>query len=68
MSKKQLLQDSWHRYRLSWGNYKSDKYKSKRIVRGEITDLLHLGSFSKAQLVEIKDLIYNMAKKNAGFE
>lgn len=65
---KRLIQDSWHRYRLAWGNFKSDRHKSKRTLRAEISDLLGYGHFTKKDYIKIKDMIYDIAKKNAGFE
>ncbi len=55
---------SFHRYDLMWGNYKSDKYKSKKILRAEISNILHLGKFSKAELKLIKDLVKEKGFKN----
>ena len=46
-------------YNHNWGNYKSDKNKSRKIVMAEITDILYLGSLTIDDLLEIK----NLAKK-----
>ena len=45
------------RYLYDWGKYKSDKWKTKRIIKEEIRDLIALGNFSKAELIEIKNII-----------
>jgi hypothetical protein len=52
---------SYHRYELEWGNYKSDKYKTKKILKEEIRDILLLGKFSKQDLLDIK----NYSKRKA---
>jgi len=44
-------------YKKRWGNYKSDKWKSGRILWAEITDILHVGDFSKRELIEIKNVL-----------
>ncbi len=53
--KEQLKQDNIHRYRQQWGNYKSDKYKTKKLLKEEIRDVLVYGEFSKDTLIIIKD-------------
>jgi hypothetical protein len=44
-------------YRQVWGNFKSDKWKSIKTLRSEISDLLSIGNLSKKQLIKIKDFI-----------
>ena len=71
MSKSKLIrlrQDAWHRYRLEWGNYKSDKHKTKRILRQEIDDLFRCAHYTKAELIELKNMMVERGRKNAGFE
>lgn len=50
--------DHYHRYKLEWGNYQTDKYKTKKILRQEIGDLLRCIDLPKADLIEIKELIH----------
>lgn len=54
---------SYHRYKIRWGNYKSDDHKSRKILKEEIRDILTLGKFSKAALKAIKE-----TAKEKGFE
>ena len=55
--------DKKHRYLYEWGNYKSDRNKTKRILGQEIGDILSYGEFSKKDLIAIKDLC-----KTLGFD
>ena len=59
----QRKHDSYWRYCLEWGNFKSDKYKRKAWLRGEIRDILIFGSFTKKDLISIKNHI-----KEVGFK
>lgn len=54
-------EDNKSRYIQEWGNYKSDKYKSKSTLREEIRDILVLGEFSKEELIKIKDVVKHLA-------
>lgn len=56
-----LNSDRYHQYKLSWRNYKSDKHKSKKILRSQISDLFTYGTFTKEELIEIKDAIEQRA-------
>jgi hypothetical protein len=60
---KQLMHDSYFRYKESWGNYKSDKHKSKRILKQEIISILVHGSFTRQELILIKNLAKDKAFK-----
>ena len=53
--------DGLTRYKHEWGNYKSDKHKSKRILSAEISDIMSFGEFSKTDLIDIKDFAYSIA-------
>lgn len=59
--KKSYIEQNWFQYSSSWGNYKSDKYKSKGILKEEIRSLLVYGEYSKSELIEIRDLMKDMA-------
>ena len=43
------------RYNLEWGKYKSDKNKTKSLLKEEIRDILIYGSFTKDDLIQIKN-------------
>ena len=58
--KEQLKFMAWRRYKESWGNYRSDKWKSKRILKTEISDIMSLGSFNKEDLINIKEFIIGL--------
>jgi hypothetical protein len=59
--KQRLIQDSIHRYKLSWGNFKSDRWKSYYTLRAEVADLMAIRKFSKKELIEIKNFIKKIA-------
>ncbi len=48
-------QDNWSCYQASWGNYESDKHKSRSILKEEIRDILVHGTYNKASLIVLKD-------------
>ena len=55
---------SWenkNNYNRRWGNYKSDKHKSKGILKEQIRTILTLGEFSKEELIKIKDTLEHLA-------
>ena len=62
--RQRLNQDCHFRYQRMWGNYKSDKWKSKILQRAEIKDLLALGDFTKQELIEIKEFVLERAFTN----
>ncbi len=47
----------------NWKNYKSDKWKSKRILLAEIIDNLDFHLLSKKKLIEIKNYIIQIKEK-----
>jgi hypothetical protein len=51
----------YQRYIDQWGNYKSDKHKSKRLMRSEIIDILVHGSFNNIDLIDIRDFAKGLA-------
>jgi len=58
MTKKQrLASDDKFRYMREWDNYKSDKNKTKKILKEQIRDALVYGRFTKNDLLKIKELI-----------
>lgn len=59
-NKKQRKAAGRRRYLLGWGNYKTHKWKKKRILREEIREVLIHGVFNKPQLIEILDMIRKM--------
>lgn len=44
-------------YKKRWGNYKSDKYKSKGLLQSEISFIMAHGEFTKQDLIAIRDFI-----------
>ena len=58
---KSLKEKGYQRYIDDWGNYKSDKHKSKRILSSEIKDILSFGSFTKVDLIDIRDSVKGLA-------
>lgn len=57
-----MKEDINHRYNLDWGNFKSDKWKSKTILMLEIGDILRYLLWltnTKKELIEIKDYLKN---------
>ena len=42
---------------MSKTNYKSDKWKSRAILKGEIHELLVHQDFSKKELIKIRDFV-----------
>jgi hypothetical protein len=60
---KQRKEDSRRWHQSNWGNYKSDKWKSKAIMREEIRSLLIHGDYTKDQLIEIRDFLQERAWK-----
>ena len=66
MSKRErLIVDSLFRYNQNWGNYKSDKWKSKRTLKSQIAELLSLGNFSKRDLINIKEFAESKVHANS---
>ena len=57
---------SYHRYKIRWGNYKSDDYKSRKVLKEEIRDILTLGKFSVEELVNIKNYTKGKGFKECG--
>jgi hypothetical protein len=62
--KKIKILDNWHLYKSQWGNYKSDQWKKKSILRCEIHDLIRFCFFTKDDLIDIKNFIRLRAEKN----
>lgn len=52
---------SYLRYCTQWENYKSDKHKTKAILREEIRDLLVYGTYTKEDLVKLKETVKDVA-------
>lgn len=50
-------------YEELWGNYKSDKWKTKGILRAEITNMLSIFHFTKDEMKEIKNKILEITKR-----
>jgi len=48
------------RYLEEFGNYKSDKHKSKRLLKYEVSFLLTHTNLSKKSLIEIRDLLLKL--------
>ena len=48
------------RYKERWGNYFSDKWKTRRVLRSEIIDMMRIFTFSKKELTEIKNRIHEI--------
>jgi len=55
------------RYRLSWSNYESDKWKTKRTIKYQISQLLSLGPFSKSELIQIKDFMEEIINRKGKY-
>lgn len=55
--KKNHRQLGRERYQEDWGNYESDKYKSRSILKQEIASIMVHGEFTKTDLIAIRDLI-----------
>jgi hypothetical protein len=51
------------KYDNEWGNYKSDKHKSKSILREEIRSILISGKFTKKELIKIKNYMLDTTIK-----
>jgi len=58
---KKLRRDGWFRYSDNWGNYRSDKHKSKRILSSEIASIMVHANFTKKELIEIRDYVKKKA-------
>jgi hypothetical protein len=50
------LMEGFERYKYYWGNFKSDKYKSKKTLKTEIRDILYLGTYSRNRLIKLKEI------------
>lgn len=53
----------YKRYLDEWGNYKTDEWKTKGLLREEIEDIIYLGNFSKEELIKIKNKLKERAFK-----
>lgn len=51
-------------YKDLWGNYKSDRHKTKGVLKEKIRDLLVHAPLNKFNLIQIKSLILEIAKGN----
>lgn len=65
--KKQKLKDNI-RYRMMWGNFKSDKWKKKRLLISEVRDLigdLDHSFVSRKQIIELKGQLKRLLYSDA---
>jgi len=60
-SKEDKRTDEHIEYQKRWGNYKSDKWKKRTILRAEIQDMLHIFHLSKKELSEVKNKILEIS-------
>ncbi len=51
------------RYEKDWGNYQSDKYKSRSILKQEISSIMVHGEFTKDDLIAIRNFTKNKGLK-----
>lgn len=61
MKKAQKIELGKAHYKKHWGNFKSDKWKKKTILKVEISVLLRNGFFTKKDLIEILELVRKRA-------
>lgn len=51
-------------YDIEWGNYKSDKHKTKKTLKVQIRDILSYGTFTKKELMRIKEILETVGFKH----
>lgn len=61
MKKSEKIERAKAHYLRGWGNFKTDKWKKKVILKLEICELLRMGIYDKKTLIEILEYVRKLA-------